>query len=276
MEVGQRFIPFGFFKGVYIPNVILQNKELSANDKLVWASLCLHAGENGVCYPKQSTIADELGISERTVRNSINILVELEFLEIEKPSGKDKLLHLNNKYYFIWNTVFECTSPTGNRFRPEAESVAAPNKVVNNKVVNKPINPPTPLERNSTSSINRPTRSTNIVRPTRPTLPHLHLFPTKFQSNKDFKSIWKEYLDYRSKDKKHPLTEQAVKLMLYEINSNNELTIESAIERIVWCITNTKIAPNFKPWKNNQTNKSKGEFNNGLDPKRFDHLIEER
>lgn len=227
MEVGQRFIPMGLFTGIFIPDCIKRNTDLSTTDKMVWGQLNSCAGKNGECYPKQTTIAEELGISERTVRNSIATLVNLGFLEIEKPFGKDKLLHMNNRYFFIWNAVYESTTPTGKLCRPELASLAAPNKGVNVKGENKDKTP-TPL-------LVKPT----INRPTRPIIKYIHLFPENFQFNERFKSVWVDFVDYKSTDKKgKPVlfkeqTAKGMRTKILEISKNNVDDASELIEGVM-------------------------------------------
>lgn len=222
MQVGDRFNPSGLFTYIVIPDCIKRNIEMSPIDKLVWAQLHSYAGSDGECFPKQTTIAEELGISERSVRNSIQTLINLEFLEVEKPSGKDRLLHLNDRYYFIWHHTFDNMQVTGKSCRPVLANLTAPNKLLNNKH----IKPPTPLV--VKSSINRRNRTLPIqqevvppVRPTRPKPKFIHLFSKEFQDNSEFKECWFDFENYRqsiAKGKTKALTEQSVKCIRTELN----------------------------------------------------------
>ena len=58
-----------------LPLVIARNLELSGNAKLLYSRLMLYAGKNGICTPSHETLAAEIGVKERQVRN---ILAELK------------------------------------------------------------------------------------------------------------------------------------------------------------------------------------------------------
>lgn len=137
MEIGQVFNPYGLFNGSFIPNCIMRSKELTASDKLVWGRLFQYSGRDGICYPKQDTIAEEIGVSERTVKYALQNLVTKKFIRVIAPSGKDRLMHRNNQYVFLWHPVFEDEIPRGNICTPASAEVAPPTKKGHNKKVHK-------------------------------------------------------------------------------------------------------------------------------------------
>jgi len=107
MKAGEIFNPYGLLKGAYIPNAIMKNPELSYPAKILYARLLQYAGNNGVCYPAIETLAEEIAASKQYV---IKLLKELEsksFIKRQKPTGKEKLLHKTNRYFFLWHPVFE-------------------------------------------------------------------------------------------------------------------------------------------------------------------------
>ncbi|TAL62096.1 MAG: helix-turn-helix domain-containing protein [Bacteroidetes bacterium] len=106
MKNGDIFNPYGIFLSLHIPNSIAKSKLLSSNDKLLYGRLLQYAGKNGIAFPKQETIAVEIGISCRQVKRSIRKLMELKLISIVREN-EDKLHHRCNKYYFLWNEMFE-------------------------------------------------------------------------------------------------------------------------------------------------------------------------
>ena len=70
--------------------------EISQGAKLAYARLAQYAGKDGECYPKQETLAYELGVSERTARKYVHELVEFELTEIDRPG-----LRAANSYFFL-------------------------------------------------------------------------------------------------------------------------------------------------------------------------------
>ena len=50
-----------------VPNVILKSAELSGGAKLAYAMLLSYAWQNDFCFPGQETLADDMGVSKRSV-----------------------------------------------------------------------------------------------------------------------------------------------------------------------------------------------------------------
>ena len=101
------FNPYKNFVGSFIPNCLLQYRELSSSAKLLWARLAQYAGENGYCYPSQQTLADELGLSKQQILNLLQELEKKQFIYREVPKGKDRLFHKTTRYYFILHPIFQ-------------------------------------------------------------------------------------------------------------------------------------------------------------------------
>ena len=110
-KTGAPFVPYGLFTYATIPNVLMQYRGVSAGAKLVWARLCQHAGRSGRAYPKQETLAAELGTDVRTIQRLLTELVMAEFLQVVRPDGQDRLLHRANHYLFLWHPIFNAKSP---------------------------------------------------------------------------------------------------------------------------------------------------------------------
>lgn len=88
--------PYRAFVGAFIPNWLMERAEISSSAKLCYARLCQFAGEDGKCYPKQSTIAESLGVTERTARTLVNELVSFGLISIERAG-----LQSPNEYRFL-------------------------------------------------------------------------------------------------------------------------------------------------------------------------------
>lgn len=102
---GQRFNPYGIFKGIYIPDCIAKTKLLTPVEKLVWGRLCKHAGGDGLCYPSFTKIAGALGISRSGAIKSVASLVSKGFLEKHSQAGTsfEGPRKRTNRYTFIWH-----------------------------------------------------------------------------------------------------------------------------------------------------------------------------
>jgi len=107
MEIGQLFNPKGLFVGSFIPDVISKSKLLTSTDKLIYGRLMRYAGDDGICYPKQTELAEECGVSESAVIKSIANLLQNDLIVVEKPTGIERIKHFRNKYYFAWHNMFD-------------------------------------------------------------------------------------------------------------------------------------------------------------------------
>lgn len=104
-KVGDRFNPHRIFTGVFIPDAIYTHPELSSTAKLLYGRLCKYKGERGEAYPAGTTLAEELGISERQVFDHLARLVLEGFIEREPRGGTSTV------YHFLWHSCFD-SKPT--------------------------------------------------------------------------------------------------------------------------------------------------------------------
>lgn len=76
-----------------IPNLILRNTALSPGAKLAYVMLLSYAWQDESCFPGQTTLARDMGVSERYVRNALKELAEACFITIEQRG-----LNRTNRY----------------------------------------------------------------------------------------------------------------------------------------------------------------------------------
>jgi hypothetical protein len=101
MEKVKLFNPYKMYIGLFIPNFIAKNPNLSHLSKLCYGRLLQYSGKHGYCYPKQETLAEELASSVRSTERALAELIESNLIYVKHPTGKDRLIHAPNKYYFI-------------------------------------------------------------------------------------------------------------------------------------------------------------------------------
>jgi len=107
MTVGQKFNPYKLFVGSFIPNALMRYKGISSTAKLTWARLAQYAGENGMAWPSQKTLAEEIGVTERQINFVLKELEKEGFIKRIAPKGINKLLHKTTRYFFLWHKCFE-------------------------------------------------------------------------------------------------------------------------------------------------------------------------
>lgn len=78
-----------------IPKGLLTRTDMSSNEKLVYAQLLDHCGDKNSCYPKQRTLAKELGMTVFVISRTLSVLEKKEFFtkkmhleECENATGR--------------------------------------------------------------------------------------------------------------------------------------------------------------------------------------------
>jgi hypothetical protein len=107
MNIGDVFNPRRVFVGSFIPNVLMRFKGLSPTAKLCWARLAQYLGKDGLAYPSQETLGEEVGVTDRHIRDVLEELQRAGFIFKIAPTGQDKFAHKTNRYGFLWHSIFE-------------------------------------------------------------------------------------------------------------------------------------------------------------------------
>lgn len=79
-----------------VPNFLLKSKKLSSGDKMTFAMLLSYAWQNDHCFPGQERLAEDLGLSDRSVRTHLKALESVGLLDIKRRGqGKTNIYELN-------------------------------------------------------------------------------------------------------------------------------------------------------------------------------------
>src|SRR5450631_1667949 len=82
-----------------VPNFLLKSKKLSSGDKMAFAMLLSYAWQNDYCFPGQERLAEDLGITARSVRTNLKALEKQRLLVITRRGlGKTNVYELNLQY----------------------------------------------------------------------------------------------------------------------------------------------------------------------------------
>lgn len=65
---------------IKIPSTILLDEKLNSNDKLILAFICNLTHLKGYCWASNKSISQKLRICEKTIQNSINKLLNLDYI----------------------------------------------------------------------------------------------------------------------------------------------------------------------------------------------------
>jgi len=78
-----------------IPNIVINDKDLSAKAKLVYAKLLSYAWNNDRVFPGQERMSTEIGMGVRTIVRATNELQKKGYLEVRRRGlGKTNIYTL--------------------------------------------------------------------------------------------------------------------------------------------------------------------------------------
>src|SRR6056297_2081630 len=81
-----------------VPNAILKSKKISPAAKLTYAMLLSYAWQNDYCFPGQTRLVSDIGVTDRSVRTYLKELEEKGLLTIKQQGqGKPNMYYLDLK-----------------------------------------------------------------------------------------------------------------------------------------------------------------------------------
>lgn len=81
-----------------VPNIILKSKEVSVGAKLTYAMLLSYAWDNDFCFPGQETLAEDIGVSKRSVVTFVSDLEIAGYISIKRQGlGRVNIYTLHAK-----------------------------------------------------------------------------------------------------------------------------------------------------------------------------------
>lgn len=104
-----------------VPTWMLRDKSIRRTALLVYASLSSRSGL-GAIHPSQATIAEEAGVSERTVRSVLGELVELGVVvRVARRGSEGRATGLSDAYVLHPNGRLEGSANSAGRFKGPEE-----------------------------------------------------------------------------------------------------------------------------------------------------------
>lgn len=121
-----------------IPSKILYNKELKANEKLLYAIITSFACKEGYCFATNNYFAEELGVHPKTVSSWISDLRDKNYIKVEMVRSENKQIirrkiYINDVLYPL-NNVYQYRLKNGQAIHQKVEDN---NIRFNNKMNNK-------------------------------------------------------------------------------------------------------------------------------------------
>jgi hypothetical protein len=79
-----------------VPNHVLESSKISPGAKLAYAMLLKYAWQKNSCFPGQGRLAEDMGVTDRSVRTYLQELQEHQFVRIKQQGlGKPNRYELN-------------------------------------------------------------------------------------------------------------------------------------------------------------------------------------
>lgn len=117
-----------------IPNPILRNPAVSPGAKVVYGLLLSYAWQDDSCYPGQERLAEDMGVTERSVITYLKHLVEASLITIKRRGlGQTNIyiLHRVRSENFSLQEVKEDLAPRSENFSSQEVKKSAPPEVKN-------------------------------------------------------------------------------------------------------------------------------------------------
>lgn len=99
-----------------IPATVLYNKELKANEKLLYAMITSLACKDGYCFATNNYFAEELGVHPKTVSSWISDLRDKDYLKVEIVRKENKQI-IQRKIY-----INDVPYPLNNRYMYQSKN----------------------------------------------------------------------------------------------------------------------------------------------------------
>lgn len=120
-----------------IPATVLYNKELKANEKLLYAIITSLACKEGYCFATNKYLAEKLGVNHKTVSSWISDLQKRKFIIVELIRNENKQIiqrkiYINDVPYPL-NSGYKYQSKNGQAIHQKVEDNNIRNNIKNNK-----------------------------------------------------------------------------------------------------------------------------------------------
>ena len=92
-----RMNPYKQFTGAWLPNWLLERKELTLGAKITYSRLAQYAGEDGRAYPKVASLADAMGVERKQAQRYLSELIKYRLVEAEHHAEDSR----PSDYFFL-------------------------------------------------------------------------------------------------------------------------------------------------------------------------------
>ena len=124
-----------------IPATVLYNKELKANEKLLYAIITSLACKEGYCFASNKYLAEKLDVNPKTISSWISDLKNKNFIVVELTRNENnqivqRKIYINDVPYPL-NNEYQYQSKNGQAIHPKVEDNNIKDNIKNNNKVNR-------------------------------------------------------------------------------------------------------------------------------------------
>ena len=122
-----------------IPATVLYNKELKANEKLLYAIITSLTCKEGYCFASNKYLAEKLDVNPKTISRWISDLRDKGFIKLELIRNENKQIiqrkiYINDVPYPL-NNGYQYQSKNGQAIHQKVENNIKNNNKVNRKII---------------------------------------------------------------------------------------------------------------------------------------------
>ena len=195
---------------------ILHNKELTANDKVVYFALVsFMKKENGVAFPRYATISKRCGLSKSSIQKSVKHLAKLKLITTKR-------LQSTNQYLLSQQLALETM------VKKKQRMLSGNSESYNRRVLIKPYNYTNTRYKNNVNNYNK----NNSLPPT--TEKPILVYKGKTYKEHGREGFWNEF---RSDDGE-VIRKHSFKNTIEEVSSSKK-KFKAAAEKIIYAATGT-------------------------------------
>lgn len=114
-RIGEPFNPWRELCGIYPPDIVAKQRDLSDGQKRLYERGVRWAGKKGVFWYSFPSMAEALGKSVRQVKD------DMATLEAKGLVGHTRRRRQSNLYHFLWQVIFEVQSPAHQDRAPKVQ-----------------------------------------------------------------------------------------------------------------------------------------------------------
>ncbi len=133
-----------------IPATILYNKELKANEKLLYAIITSLACKEGYCFATNKYLAEKLGVNPKTISSWISDLRDRNFIIVELVRNENKQI-IQRKIY-----INDVPYPLNSGYQYQSKNEQAIHQKVEDNIIRNNIKYNTKVPKKSISNYTNP------------------------------------------------------------------------------------------------------------------------